>query len=54
MKVSFYLESNRGTDIKDHNKKELFNSIMTIQKKLPDRVDIFNNATNEEMSTAFE
>ena len=30
IKVSFYLESNRGSDINDPNKQELFNSIMTI------------------------
>ena len=54
IKVSFYLDSNRGSGIKDLYKKELFNSIMTIQKKLPDRVDIFNNNSNEEMSNSFE
>ena len=27
---------------------------MTIQKKLPDRVDIFNNNSNEQMSNSFE
>jgi len=39
IQVSFYLESDRG----DHsNQTDLFTSLLTIQKKMPDRIDIFN------------
>ena len=54
IKASLFLESSRGVSIGDVYQKELYNSLMTIQKKLPDRVDIFNNQNNEAMTEKFE
>ena len=49
IKASFFLESTRWG-----NQNELYRSLMTIQKKLPDRIDIFNNQENEDISENFE
>ena len=48
IKVSFYLETARQA-----NQKELSRSLMMIQKKMPDRVDIFNQSSNEELNAYF-
>ena len=39
IQVSFYLESAREAT---ESQTELFRSLLTIQKKMPDRIDIFN------------
>ena len=36
------------------NQNELFKSLITIQKKMPDRIDIFNQTNQEDLSNHFE
>ena len=53
IKASFFLESTRGANV-NSEQYELYRSLMTIQKKLPDRVDIFNNQQSEDITDHFE
>lgn len=51
IQVSFYLESDRDSV---ENQNQLFKSLLTIQKKMPDRIDIFNQTNQEDLSNHFE